>query len=74
MDCSVILYGVCATSATICFPSDVPIGHIVGSVSASDPDIDAVLKFEWHGLKEASSDEGYVVNPETGYDFRVCVE
>lgn len=56
------------------FCSDVPIGHLVGTVNANDPDIDAVLRFEWFGPKDASSDEGFAVNPETGYDFRVCIE
>ncbi|KAL4240786.1 Protocadherin-16 [Mactra antiquata] len=49
---------------------NVNIGYSVGYVGASDPDINALLEFEWGNDKEANSDEGFVVDPINGFDYR----
>jgi len=52
--------------------SDAFIGQYVGTISAYDPDRDAVLTFYFADPKTASSDEGYVVDPNN-YNFTVIV-
>lgn len=52
------------------FLTDALIGQVVGTISAYDPDADAVLRFAFSDPKSASSDEGFEVDPAQ-YDFRV---
>lgn len=49
----------------------------MGTITATDPDQDAILRFYFDEPKSASSDEGFIVTQspdQDGYDFKVSVD